>query len=103
MIPSLWEEPGLTYVLLEWLATGRPVLSTRRGGLAEAAALGGVSAFDPTAAGLLSAAITLREPRIWATVLDRVPTVTDRRDLDRWAEAHLAAYEAAMSRSAASR
>src|SRR5205807_1521843 len=37
LVPSLWDEPsGPPYVVCEWLAAGRPVLATPRGGLAEA-------------------------------------------------------------------
>ena len=40
LVPSLWAEPsGPPYVVLEWLAAGRPVLATRHGGLAEAASM----------------------------------------------------------------
>jgi glycosyltransferase involved in cell wall biosynthesis len=36
VVPSLWEEPsGPPYVVGEWLAAGRPVLTSDRGGLAE--------------------------------------------------------------------
>jgi glycosyltransferase involved in cell wall biosynthesis len=41
--------------VLEWLAAGRPVIASRRGGLAESADLPGVRAVEPTAAGLLEA------------------------------------------------
>ena len=48
MVPSLWEEPrGPPYVVQEWLAAGRPVLTTRRGALAEVVGERGVSGFEP--------------------------------------------------------
>jgi glycosyltransferase involved in cell wall biosynthesis len=95
LVTSLWEEPGLTYVLLEWLACGRPVLSTRRGGLAEATALGGVASFDGTVDGLVAGIASLADPHGWSTLVAAVPEARSVEDDARWAREHLAAYEAA--------
>jgi glycosyltransferase involved in cell wall biosynthesis len=96
VIPSQWEEPGLTYVLFEWLASSRPVLATRRGGLAEAAGLGGVTVIEPTVEGLLAAVAGLQEETRWRALRDSIPAPGGGRDLDRWARQHLDAYDAAL-------
>jgi glycosyltransferase involved in cell wall biosynthesis len=101
LITSRWEEPGLTYVLLEWLAGGRPVLSTRRGGLAEAVAVGGVASFDGSVEGLVAGVQELRQPQRWRALVAALPA-GDFDDLDRWGDDHLAAYEAALPREEAS-
>jgi glycosyltransferase involved in cell wall biosynthesis len=65
LVPSLWDEPsGPPYVVCEWLAAGRPVLATRRGGLAETIELlDGVFPLEPTAAGIVSAIAALGDER----------------------------------------
>jgi glycosyltransferase involved in cell wall biosynthesis len=101
VVPSQWEEPGLTYVAFEWLAAGRPVLATERGGLAEAKALGGVVSFGASADELLATAeYLLRDEDAWRQTLDSVPVVTRSEDVDRWVAEHLAAYEAALATTA---
>ncbi len=97
VVPSLWEEPALTFVVCEWLAAGRPVLTTGRGGLAEAAALGGAATFDGSSEGLLGALERLREEPEWRRLRDSVPPVHDDRDVERWLDEHEAAYEHALS------
>lgn len=95
VIPSLWEEPGLTYVLFEWLACARPVLSTRRGALAEAAAVGGVTAYDGSPDGLLTALLELRAEARWDSLRRAVPAASSGTDFERWVDDHLRAYAAA--------
>ena len=97
LIPSQWEEPGLTYVVFEWLAAGRAVLATRRGGLAEATALGGVMPFDGSADGLVAAALALRRTERWPALIASIPRAAERGDVDRWADAHEEAYRVAVS------
>jgi glycosyltransferase involved in cell wall biosynthesis len=99
VVPSLWEEPGLTYVVCEWLAAGRPVLATRRGGLAEAGAWGGVSFFEESAPGLARAVDRLRAGEEWQRVVGAVPLVEDLTDVERWIGEHLSAYHAALESS----
>jgi glycosyltransferase involved in cell wall biosynthesis len=99
LVTSVWEEPGLTYVLFEWLAAGRRVLCTRRGGLSEAAAIGGVSAFDATADGLVAAVAGLRDAARWMPLVDAVPDAAALGDFDRWFGEHLDAYARALARA----
>lgn len=102
VVPSLWEEPsGPPYVVNEWLAAGRPVLVTRRGGLAEAAGADGVHAFDPAPAGLLEALRDLgAEPR-WSQASAEVPAAESDADVRRWLDEHELVYEAAVTAGAA--
>lgn len=100
VVPSTWEEPGLTYVLCEWLAAGRPVLATDRGGLAEAGALGGVMALEASASALIAGVSRVQQERVWRRLLQNVPTVQDATDLERWLDQHEHAYQAALSGAA---
>jgi glycosyltransferase involved in cell wall biosynthesis len=99
LVPSLWEEPsGPPYVVLEWLAAGRPVLATARGGLAEAQELGGVAPLEPTVEGLLEAAG--REERTWRELAAALPAVAGDEDVERWLDEHEDVYAAALGRRA---
>ena len=68
ILPSTWEEPGAPpYAVAEWLAAGRPILVTRRGGLAEVAErFPGVVDMDPGAEGIVAAARRLADPAAWS-------------------------------------
>lgn len=95
LVPSLWEEPsGPPYVVLEWLAAGRPVLATARGALAEAHELGGVAALEPTVAGLLEA--VGRGERTWSELAAAVPVVSGDEDVERWLGETEEVYAAAV-------
>lgn len=98
IVPSVWEEPGLTFVALEWLAAGRPVISSGRGGLAELEALGGAQRCSPTAAGVARAATDLADPSRFAALAAQVPRVEGHRDVDRWLDEHLQIYANAAGR-----
>jgi glycosyltransferase involved in cell wall biosynthesis len=98
IVPSLWDEPsGPPYVVCEWLAAGRPVLTTRRGGLAEAAKMSGVTAFEADVDSLTALAASLREPSAWRAAIASVPPVSDESDVDRWLTEHEGAYRAAQA------
>lgn len=99
LIPSLWEEPG-PLVLCEWLSAGRPVVATRYGGLGEAARFGAVRSIDPTPAALVREISRLRDETIWKQLLDQRVPVRDDSDIDRWADAHVDAYETALQGAA---
>ncbi len=96
IVPSVWEEPGLTFVALEWLAAGRPVIESGRGGLAELETRGGVMRAAPTPAGIIAAAAELADPTRYAALAADVPEVHGEEDVDRWLEAHLAVYTEAL-------
>ena len=94
---SLWDEPG-PLVVCEWLAAGRPVVTTCRGGLAEAARRGGVLCFeDETATGLAAAVMELHDLQRWSELLATVPRPVD--DRARWVDQHENAYAAALERA----
>lgn len=97
VVPSVWEEPGLTFVVSEWLAAGRPVLATARGGLAEAGARGGVMAVEPSATALADAVAQLRDQLRWQHLLASVPVVEGTADVERWVDEHEAVYAVALS------
>jgi glycosyltransferase involved in cell wall biosynthesis len=103
VVPSLWDEPsGPPYVVCEWLAAGRPVLSSPRGGLAEAIeALGGVLPVEPTRAGLLDAVRHLGGEHEWRRALAAVKRPDGLEDVERWLDQHEGVYHAAMGISAA--
>ena len=101
VVPSLWDEPG-PLVVGEWLSGGRPVLATRRGGLAEAAERGGVLSFDESTPALVDAVGRLRQEGEWRRVLATVPALEGYADIERWIEAHVEAYETALAAQSAS-
>ena len=93
IVCSTWEEPAVTFAALEWLGSGRPVIASDRGALAQLAGTPGVVSYDGSPAGLLHAVARAREAGRW-TELTREPL---RRpapgdDLERWLHAHLDAY-----------
>ena len=97
VVPSLWDEPsGPPYVVREWLASGRPVLATRRGGLAEAAG-GGVISLDATPEELVREAALLRDEPRWRQILESVPAVDGDADVSRWLDEHQSVYDAALA------
>jgi glycosyltransferase involved in cell wall biosynthesis len=101
LVPSLCNEAsGPTYVVCEWLAAGRPVLATRRGGLVEAARGGGVSLFDETPTGLGEAAQELSNEADWRRIVASVPVVDGDAEVQRWLDEHEAVYDAALKETA---
>ncbi|MEA2211750.1 MAG: hypothetical protein QOF83_1698 [Solirubrobacteraceae bacterium] len=98
IVPSVWDEPGLTFVALEWLAAGRPVIESGRGGLAELEGIGGVVRCPPTAAGVAGAVAALADPVRFAALIAEVPEVRGNADVDRWLDQHLDVYGQAVGR-----
>jgi glycosyltransferase involved in cell wall biosynthesis len=95
VVPSTWDEPsGPPYTVCEWLAAGRPVLASRRGGLAEAEVIGGVTGFEPTVTAFPEAIAELREQGVWERTVAAVPEVADGRDVERWLDEYEAIYAA---------
>jgi glycogen synthase len=98
IIPSAWEEPGSpTHALVEWLAAGRPVLVSDRGGLGEAAAaMAGAIAIDPSPAGIVEGARRLRDPAAAREAVAQAGIAPPADDLERWVAQHEAVLRAAL-------
>ena len=85
VVPSVWPEPaGPPWALLDWLSAGRPVISSRRGGLAESAALAGVHSVEPTALELVAAVERLLEPEAWKRAVGELAPTVEPGDHERW-------------------
>ncbi len=97
VIPSIWAEPGgPVYTMIEWLFSGRPVIVSRRGGLAEVAdEFGGVIAIEPTAEGIVTAIRRLSFDSTWRQEVSQVrPIVPDA--YDGWIRTHESIYRSAV-------
>lgn len=98
IMPSLWNEPGgPTHVVVEWLAAGRPVFVSPRGGLAEIAAeLPGVAAAEPTTAGIVEAVTPLvRDEGRWSALVGEVEAPASTT-LTHWAGEYEAVLQSAV-------
>jgi glycosyltransferase involved in cell wall biosynthesis len=83
--------------VLEWLAAGRPVLVSPRGGAAEVVdELEGAVPVEPDAAGIVRAVAELAVPDRWRALLPQVRPPTS--NLEEWLSAHQRVYEAALGR-----
>ena len=97
LVPSRWEEPsGPPYTVLEWLAAGRPVLVSRRGGLEEAADMDGVLVIEPSGSGIVDGVRRLLDETTWHAVAGKVRQLDDDQDVQRWLGEHEAVYEKAL-------
>jgi glycosyltransferase involved in cell wall biosynthesis len=93
IIPSVWAEPGgPTQALVEWLTARRPVLYSRRGGLAECASLGGTVAIEPTGASIDAEVRRLLDDAVWQDVVRSIGTWDRDEELARWIDHHLELY-----------
>jgi glycosyltransferase involved in cell wall biosynthesis len=90
LVPSIWAEPaGPPFTLLEWLTAGRPVISSRRGGLAESADLPGVQAIEPRTGDLVAAVERLLDPSAWERSVAAVRSFRAApEDDERWLDEH---------------
>jgi glycosyltransferase involved in cell wall biosynthesis len=94
--PSTWEEAnGPNYVVAEWVAAGRPVLCSTRGGLGEAQILPGIVAIEPTAEGIVAGARRL--VGMWQELAAGLSPTSDAHDFERWLDDHETAYERAAA------
>jgi glycosyltransferase involved in cell wall biosynthesis len=99
VVPSLWDEPA-PYAPLEWLASGRPVLVSVRGGVGEQIeSWGGAIAIEPTLQGIVRAVESLLEPDAWRQALSRVERLEVTGELTEWVDAHEAVYTTALAGS----
>ena len=94
IVPSVWAEPGgPTFTMAEWLAAGRPVLVSNRGGLGEVAgAYSGSTPLEPTADSIVEACAAVQEPGRWADLVAAVRPV-EGLGPEEWAAKHVALYE----------
>jgi glycosyltransferase involved in cell wall biosynthesis len=96
VVASVWPEPGAPpFAMVEWLAGGRPVLASRRGGLAEAldATSGGI-AIEPSADAIVAAVADLEDESRWSAAVRRVTVAPPAPAEDEWISAHEAIYRA---------
>jgi glycosyltransferase involved in cell wall biosynthesis len=99
VMPSVWAEPGgPANVMVEWLAAGRPVLVSNRGGLGEAIELfPGSLPLEPTAEGIVAAVSRLLDAGAWRrAVADVRAPVGDEDDVARWVSEHEQIFRAAL-------
>lgn len=99
IVPSVWEEPGApSMTVLEWLAAGRPVLVSPRGGAAEVIdELEGAIPVQPVADEIVRAVEELNGPDRWGQLIPRVRPPAS--NLDEWLSAHQRVYEQALGRA----
>ena len=98
IVPSVWEEPGApSMTVLEWLAAGRPVLVSPRGGAVEVIdELDGAVAVAPEVDAIVRAVEELTAPDRWNDLVSRVRGPAS--NLDEWLSAHERVYEKALPR-----
>jgi glycosyltransferase involved in cell wall biosynthesis len=101
ILPSVWQEPGgPTLVALEWLSVGRPLLTSPRGGMAEALPeLAGAVAVEPTAEGITRAVERLLLPDEWHTAVGNARTPVGGQDPERWLDRHEHVYARVLERN----
>ena len=99
VLPSTWEEPGgPPYSVAEWLAAGRPILVSRRGGLEEIGAqFAGAVTMECGPEGLVEAARRLADSAAWDELVRSIPAPDDAAAAE-WLDRHEAVYELARSR-----
>jgi glycosyltransferase involved in cell wall biosynthesis len=98
IVPSVWEEPGApSMTVLEWLAAGRPVLVSPRGGAAEVVdELEGAIPVQPNVDEIVRAVEELRDHDRWRALQLRVrPPAANLED---WLSAHERVYRQALGR-----
>ncbi len=106
IMPSVWAEPGgPANVMVEWLAAGRPVLVSNRGGLGEAIPLfPGAVAIEPTVSGVVAAVAALGEPAAWGRAVAHVrQPIGGENDVVRWISDHERIFLSALDRRPSSR
>jgi glycosyltransferase involved in cell wall biosynthesis len=94
IVPSVWEEPGgPTLTMVEWLAAGRPVLVSPRGGLGEVVdAYPGARACEPETDAIVAALDRLRVAELWREAVAAVVPPLAEGARRRWVEAYTAVY-----------
>jgi glycosyltransferase involved in cell wall biosynthesis len=97
IVPSVWAEPGgPTFTMAEWLAAGRPVLVSSRGGLGEVAGVyPGSVPLEPTVRGIVEAVTDLRRPGRWSDLVAAAQPI-EGQGPEAWAARHVGLYRAAI-------
>jgi hypothetical protein len=79
--------------MAEWLASGRPVLVSDRGGLGEVAGVyPGSRSLEPTVESIVERVAALREPDSWRELVAAVQPL-EGLEPDEWGAKHAALYE----------
>lgn len=102
VVPSVWAEPGgPTFTMIEWLASGRPVLVSTRGGLGEVAGeYPGSIRVEPTEDAIVRAVEGLVDPVRWShAVASSVRPTMSQQQPQAWVARHEAIYTAALALS----
>jgi len=94
LVPSVWAEPGgPTFTMVEWLAAGRPVLVSNRGGLGEVAeGYPGAIPVEPTVDSIVESVAGLRGPERWNKLVAEVRPIDSKLDAEEWVKRHEAIY-----------
>jgi glycosyltransferase involved in cell wall biosynthesis len=94
LVPSVWAEPGgPTFTMVEWLAAGRPVLVSNRGGLGEIAGVySGSVPIEPTVDSIVDLVAGLRESARWDELVAAVRPIDSKLEAEEWAKAHETLY-----------
>lgn len=95
IVPSVWAEPGgPTFTMAEWLAAGRPVLVSTRGGLGEVAGVyPGSIPMEPTVEGIIEGVAGVIEHDRWQEAVGAVRPVELESPAE-WTARHIEIYGA---------
>lgn len=101
IVPSVWAEPGgPTFTMAEWLAAGRPVLVSARGGLGEVAGVyPGSIPVEPALEAIVEGVATVTDGTRWQEAVSAVRPVELESPAE-WTARHVEVYEAAAGNRA---
>ena len=93
IVPSVWAEPGgPTFTMAEWLAAGRPVLVSARGGLGEVAGVyPGSIPVEPSVEAIVEGVASVTEEARWREAVAAVRPVELESPAE-WTARHVAIY-----------
>jgi glycosyltransferase involved in cell wall biosynthesis len=103
IVPSVWAEPGgPTFTMAEWLAAGRPVLVSTRGGLGEVAGrYPGSIAVEPNASAIVDTVAALSRSERWRELVAGIRPLELKPGVEEWVEQHQELYRSALSATSA--
>lgn len=101
ILPSVWQEPGApATAALEWLAAGRPLLISARGGMMEVLPnLAGAVEVEPNAEAIARAVEQFVAPDQWRDAVRRVQAPSNDEDLKGWLDKHERIYVNALGQA----